>query len=111
VTSAPLAAERFAPVLPAADLQEGVPTAVDAEGLAVCLVRLADRVVAFEDRCPHRGTPLSRGWLDGTTLTCAAHTWEFDVRTGELLRLRAPACLTMLAVRERDGTLEVGVPA
>jgi nitrite reductase/ring-hydroxylating ferredoxin subunit len=65
-------------------------------------------VVAFEDRCPHRGTPLSRGTLAGTTLTCAAHTWEFDVRTGQLLRLRAPACLTMLQVRERAGSIELG---
>ena len=66
---------------------------------------------AFADRCPHRGTPLSQGTLVGTTLTCAAHTWEFDVRTGELLRLRAPACLSMRAVRERDGRIEVGSPS
>ncbi len=109
--SSPPATERFAAVLPAADLPEGVPTAVDLDGLPVCLVRLADRVVAFEDRCPHRGTPLSRGWLEGTKLTCSAHTWEFDVRTGELLRLRAPACLAMLSVRERGGAIEVGIPA
>jgi nitrite reductase/ring-hydroxylating ferredoxin subunit len=106
-----VAAEGWTPVLDAAALEAGVPTALEHDGLAVCLVRLPDRVVAFEDRCPHRGTPLSRGALAGTTLTCAAHTWEFDVRTGELLRLRAPACLTMLPVRERAGSIELGVPA
>lgn len=97
----------FVRVLDADALEPGVPTAVDVQGLAVCMVRLADGVVAFEDRCPHRGTPLSEGTLCGTTLTCRAHTWEFDVRTGELLRLRAPASLRMLEAREVDGGIEI----
>jgi nitrite reductase/ring-hydroxylating ferredoxin subunit len=102
--------EGFARVLDGAALELGVPTAIVVEGLAVCLVRLPDGIVAFEDRCPHRGAALSEGTLCGTTLTCRAHTWEFDVRTGELLRLRAPARLRMLDVREIDGGIEVGVP-
>lgn len=98
---------RFVGALPEADLPEGRPVGVDLDGRAVCVVRVPDGVFAFDDVCPHRGTPLSQGSLDGTTLTCAAHTWEFDVRTGELLRLRAPACLTMRAARVRDGMVEV----
>jgi nitrite reductase/ring-hydroxylating ferredoxin subunit len=93
--------------MPSAALAEQTPTGVELDGQAICLVRVADGVFAFDDVCPHRGTPLSEGSLAGTTLTCRAHTWEFDVRTGELLRLRAPACLSMRAVRERDGMIEV----
>jgi nitrite reductase/ring-hydroxylating ferredoxin subunit len=104
VTS-PVAA--FVRVLDSDALAPGVPTAVEVQGLPVCVVRLAGGVFAFEDRCPHRGTPLSQGTLCGSTLTCRAHTWEFDVRTGELLRLRAPASLRMLGVREVDGAIEV----
>jgi toluene monooxygenase system ferredoxin subunit len=100
----------FVRVLDGDDLPPGVPTAVEVAGTPVCVVRLADRIVAFEDRCPHRGTPLSEGTLCGTTLTCRAHTWEFDVRTGELLRLRAPAGLSMLQAREADGGIEVAAP-
>ena len=70
-------------------------------------VRVAEGVFAFDDVCPHRGTPLSQGSLSGTTLTCAAHTWEFDVTSGKLLRIRAPACLRMREARERDGVIEV----
>lgn len=97
----------FVAALRAGDLLLGAPVGVDVDGRAVCLVRTADEVVAFDDVCPHRGTPLSEGRVDGTTLTCRAHTWEFDVRTGELLRLRAPVCLTMHPARERDGWIEV----
>jgi 3-phenylpropionate/trans-cinnamate dioxygenase ferredoxin subunit len=97
----------FVAVLASGELPEGSPTPVEVEGQAVCVVRVAEGVFAFDDVCPHRGTPLSLGRLDGTTLTCAGHTWEFDVTTGKLLRIRAPACLAMRAARERDGTIEV----
>lgn len=32
---------------------------------------------AWEDRCPHRGTRLSIGTLQGDTLRCAYHGWAF----------------------------------
>jgi nitrite reductase/ring-hydroxylating ferredoxin subunit len=80
---------------------------VEVAGEAVCVVRVAGGVFAFDDVCPHRGTPLSLGRLDGTTLTCSMHQWEFDVTSGKLLRLRAPACLRMREARERDGAIEV----
>jgi nitrite reductase/ring-hydroxylating ferredoxin subunit len=98
----------FVPALAGHELPPGTPVGVELDdGHAICLVRTADGVHAFDDVCPHRGTPLSEGKVSGTTLTCRAHTWEFDVRSGELLRLRAPACLTMHPARERDGMIEV----
>lgn len=97
----------FVPVMAAGDLAEGAPAAVDVNGERVCVVRVDEGVFAFDDACPHRGTPLSLGRLEGTTLTCSAHTWEFDVTSGRLLRIRAPACLRMRQVRERDGAIEV----
>jgi len=97
----------FVAALRADALPQRTPVGVELDGRPICLVRAGDGVHAFDDECPHRGTPLSEGRVDGTTLTCRAHTWEFDVRTGELLRLRAPACLTMHPARERDGWIEV----
>ncbi len=38
----------------------------------------APDVVAVVDRCPHRSTRLSIGWVDGGTLRCANHGWCFD---------------------------------
>ena len=97
----------FVRVMDAGDLPEATPTAVEVAGDPVCVVRVEDGVFAFDDVCPHRGTPLSLGSLDGKTLTCSMHQWEFDVTSGKLLRLRAPACLRMREARERDGAIEV----
>jgi vanillate O-demethylase monooxygenase subunit len=52
-------------------------------GEAWVLARLSGRLVAFEDRCPHRLAPLSAGSFvtaaDGTArLACAYHGWRYD---------------------------------
>ena len=98
---------RFVRACSSDELGDGVPLAVEVDGEPVCLVRVPDGVFAFDDVCPHRGAQLSRGTLAGTTIMCAAHTWEFDVTTGDLLRLRAPECLAMREAREADGVIEV----
>lgn len=100
--------EGYVPVLAEGDLAVGAMAAVEVDGDAVCVARVDAGLFAFDDRCPHRGTPLSLGRLNATTLTCSAHTWEFDVTTGRLLRIRAPACLAMRPVRVRAGMIEVG---
>lgn len=97
----------FVRVAEADEIKEGVPFGTEAGGEPVCIVRVGDELHAFDDRCPHRGAKLSEGWIKGTTLTCKQHTWEYDVTTGDLLRLRAPVCLTMREVREVDGGVEV----
>lgn len=33
---------------------------------------------AVEDRCPHRGTQLSVGWVEGEELRCFYHGWKFN---------------------------------
>jgi phenylpropionate dioxygenase-like ring-hydroxylating dioxygenase large terminal subunit len=38
------------------------------------------RVVAFEDRCPHRYSPLSKGTLIGDVLRCGYHGLCFDMQ-------------------------------
>jgi toluene monooxygenase system ferredoxin subunit len=42
-----------------------------------------NEVHAYDNRCPHAGSPLSEGTLNSATLRCSVHFWEFDARTGE----------------------------
>ncbi|MDW3204362.1 MAG: nitrite reductase small subunit NirD [Alphaproteobacteria bacterium] len=42
----------------------------------------ADEVFALDDRCPHKGGPLSDGIVHGKSVTCPLHNWVFDFDTG-----------------------------
>ena len=49
----------------------------------VALFRTADdRVFALEDRCPHKGGPLSQGIVHGASVTCPLHNWVISLETG-----------------------------
>ncbi|MGH6818539.1 MAG: nitrite reductase small subunit NirD [Methylovirgula sp.] len=44
-----------------------------------------DKVFATEDRCPHKGGPLSQGIVHGTSVTCPLHNWVISLETGSVL--------------------------
>ena len=54
-----------------------------AQGCVAVFRTADDRVFALEDRCPHKGGPLSEGIVHGTSVTCPLHNWVFDMNTGE----------------------------
>ncbi len=41
-----------------------------------------DEVFALNDRCPHKGGPLSEGIVHGQQVTCPLHNWVFDLNSG-----------------------------
>lgn len=56
---------------------------VKTAGGCVAVFRTAeDDVFALEDRCPHKGGPLSEGIVHGTSVTCPLHNWVFDMNSG-----------------------------
>jgi toluene monooxygenase system ferredoxin subunit len=64
------------------ELWDGERRALVLGGRPVFLIRLGDDVLAYEDRCAHQELPVSSGRLQGCVLTCPAHEWQYDVRTG-----------------------------
>lgn len=46
----------------------------------------AGKVIAFEDRCCHRGAPLSKGRLEGDSVRCMYHGLRFD-RSGACVEI------------------------
>jgi toluene monooxygenase system ferredoxin subunit len=61
------------------EIWQGELVTCQVEGIAVLFVNVGGDVRAFLDKCPHLGTPLSQGLLEGRVLTCASHHWQFDV--------------------------------
>ena len=67
------------PVLRAQDLAPGHARPIEILGERFTLYRGESgdfHLVAF--RCPHRGAPLSLGWVEGDSIRCRYHGWTFD---------------------------------
>src|SRR6185312_5705494 len=90
------------------DIWAGEMRAVNIGAVGVLLCNLDGTLVAYENRCPHLANPLSEGVLADGVLTCAAHEWEFDVRTGRGVN-PASACLHRYPVRLDGERIFVGV--
>src|ERR1700676_4560318 len=69
-------------IMPYDELWIGEMIGVDVGGVKVLVLNVEDEVKAYLDRGPHRASALSEGTLEGCTLTCATHLWEFDALIG-----------------------------
>jgi nitrite reductase/ring-hydroxylating ferredoxin subunit len=82
--TAPVWNRTWIAVAQAAEIPDNAPVQVLIAGEAWVITRMDGQLTAFEDRCPHRYSPLSAGSVsradDGSPrLTCAVHGWRFDV--------------------------------
>lgn len=70
---------------------------------------LDDSVFAVEDRCPHKGGPLSQGIVHGHGVACPLHGWVIDLSRGEAL---APdiGCVRRFEVAVENGRLRLALP-
>jgi nitrite reductase/ring-hydroxylating ferredoxin subunit len=73
----------------------------------VAMYRVAGRLCAVRDRCPHAGAVLSDGELEGAVVTCPRHGSQFDVLTGARLRGPADVELETYRIVEDDGQISL----
>ena len=61
-----------------------------------------DEVFALQDKCPHKGGPLSQGIVFGRTVACPLHNWNIGLEDGTAV---APdvGCAKTFAVRVEGG--------
>ena len=61
-----------------------------------------DAVFALDDRCPHKGGPLSQGIVFGDRVACPLHNWNIELASGSAV---APdqGCTARHAVQIIDG--------
>jgi len=56
---------------------------VEACGNEIALFNFNGEIYAISDICPHRGGPLSEGFLDVGKVFCPWHCFDFNLKTGE----------------------------
>ncbi|AXA37274.1 MAG: non-heme iron oxygenase ferredoxin subunit [Candidatus Hydrogenedentota bacterium] len=89
----------FVKVATHGELKPGEGKSLLVENVPIALFYVGDKYYAIEDTCCHRGGPLGEGSVDGLSVACPWHGWEFDLVTGE--------CRTNPGARQR--TYEVKV--
>ena len=91
------------------ELPLGAAREVEFEGRVYALFNVDGQISAIDGICPHQGGPLADGPLEGTTVTCPWHGWQFDVRTGKT-PLGPKIKQTVYEVQVEGQDVLVGVP-
>jgi toluene monooxygenase system ferredoxin subunit len=100
----------FRELMPLEELWVGEMLRLVVSGRRLLLVRTDDGVFAYDDRCPHLGAALSEGTLEGHVLTCSAHHFSYDVRSGQGINPRS-VCLRRFPLRIAEGMICADVDA
>jgi nitrite reductase/ring-hydroxylating ferredoxin subunit/uncharacterized membrane protein len=104
---------RWARALPQADVPDGSPIAIEAEGRQVLLYRQGGNLYALDNVCSHAGGLLNRGTVEDLTVTCPLHGSRFALADGRVMRGPASQPQPVLRTRVRNGWIELraGEPA
>jgi len=73
----------FLRAIKAAEVPPGTVRELQIDGKTVALANVEGKFYAIENTCLHRGGPLGQGVLEGKTVTCPWHGWEYDIVTGK----------------------------
>ena len=65
-----------------ANLPPGEVVEFENGGSPLALCNVDGQIFCVDGICPHAGGPLGQGILNGSSLICPWHGWEFDCRTG-----------------------------
>ena len=62
---------------------QGTGWSFETEEGAIAVFNVDGDLYAIDDSCPHMGSSLGMGRLDGCIVTCRGHGLTFDVTTGQ----------------------------
>lgn len=90
------------PVCNQAELGEGQAMLAKVNGERIVVARCSEGIVAFADRCTHKGGPLSDGAIVGCAVQCPWHGSQFDVLTGRVISGPAKEKIKIYGIDIRD---------
>ncbi len=89
--------------------REGRTLRIGERELAV--FNLGDRFFAVDNRCPHKGGPLSDGIIAGHAVVCPLHAWKVNLETGGVERPAGePACVHRYDTRVDGDCVQIAIP-
>ena len=78
----------------------------------LAIFNLGGRFLAVDNRCPHRGGPLSDGIIAGVAVVCPLHAWKVCLEDGAVERpANQGACVRTYATRVEGDVVLVELPS
>jgi NAD(P)H-dependent nitrite reductase small subunit len=100
---------QFVKVARADEVASGETRLVEIEGRRIALFNLGGTFYAIDDTCPHRGGPLSQGFIQGDVVVCPWHGARFRLETGEVLSPPAQQGVACYPVRVHGQDIEIEI--
>ena len=98
----------FVTVCRVEDIPEGEARLFVVGERQIGVFRLQDVYFALQNECPHAGASLAHGIIEGDTVRCRIHHWQFRIRDGKYLDEEKPECaVPTFPTRVVDGNVQV----
>ncbi|HEY7082834.1 MAG TPA: Rieske (2Fe-2S) protein [Nitrososphaeraceae archaeon] len=71
------------------EISEGHMTVFEIDRKDILVGRKNTRLFACNNSCPHRGASLSKGQLEGESIVCYMHGYEYNILDGSLVTMKS----------------------
>jgi 3-phenylpropionate/trans-cinnamate dioxygenase ferredoxin subunit len=92
-------AKKWAKVAQVHDIGPSYPYLLEFNGRAIALYQVEGVVYATDDTCSHAEASLSEGEYHAYIVTCPRHGGQFDIRTGQAVKMPAITPIMVFPVR------------
>ena len=100
----------FVNVAEVGEIPIGKGVRIDRDGIALAVFNAGGgRFFATSPLCPHEEGPLAEGWLEGDTVVCPWHGYDFELTTGRC-RVDNDLAVAVYPVRVNGTAIEVDLP-
>lgn len=80
------AAGEWRDVMASTSVKDGEVKRSDCQGRGLFVYRDKKSYQVYDSRCPHQGTDMPDLAVNGTTLICPKHQWQFDAKNGDCIK-------------------------
>lgn len=92
-------------------IQPGTFVLFELRGEKICVTRTEKGVFAVQDKCPHNGASLSKGFCSkNNEVVCPLHRYSFDLESGKATSGGAYALKTY-PIEQRENGVFIGIKA
>lgn len=91
------------------EIPVGQSKLIELSGKIIAVFHTEVGLFAIDERCPHRGGPLSEGDCKSAIVTCPWHQARFDLKTGKCKSSTSISPVKTYPIRIRGSEIEVEI--